>query len=243
MKCGFLNVNSINADERSIALCELITSESIDIMGIVETKLAYNTSVKNNTSCPDGYKMYHRARKNSTLGGGVGLILSKKFKNVKMFDDNALVSFEHLRLSFSYEKTTFDVSVIYRPPGNSFPFTHFLDELSSHLEIISTSSCHKLVLGDFNVHVDVENDYKAKRFLTMLSDSDFKNIISCPTHRGGRTLDLVLVPGTQNSGDFEVHPELTFSDHYVILGCLPITTTSAKFEKNIHFSTLQKSEY
>ena len=63
MNVGFLNVNSINSDVRSTALCELIKSENIEVMAIAETKILYNKSMKNNSSCPNGYKMYHKARK------------------------------------------------------------------------------------------------------------------------------------------------------------------------------------
>ena len=51
MNVGFLNVNS--------ELCELIKSENIEVMAIAETKIPYNKSMKNNSSCPNGYKMYH----------------------------------------------------------------------------------------------------------------------------------------------------------------------------------------
>ena len=230
MNVGFLNVNSINSDVRSTALCELIKSENIEVMAIAETKIPYNKSMKNNSSCPNGYKMYHKARKNSIMGGGVGLILSNKFTKVKMRDDFAAMSFEYLRMNFTYERTSFDVTVIYRPPGSEHTQSQFIYEFNSYLEFIGSSSLYKLILGDFNFHVDL-NDRKSNLLSTMISDNDFENIIHVPTHRGGHTLDLVLVPKGQNSGFFDVHPELTFSDHYVVLGTVPVVINSTKIVK------------
>ena len=242
IKFGFLNVNSINSDERSIALNELIISEGIDVMCIAETKLPYDKSMKNSSLCPDGFRMYHKARKGSKFSGGVGMILSKTFKKVKIIDDFIAESFEYLRLIFTFEKETFDMSVVYRPPGKGSTQSRFIDEFNSYLEMITTNSHYKLILGDFNFHMDIENDPKVRSLSTSLSDNDFEYLACGPTHSGGHTLDLALVPKGQTLGAFSIHPEKTFSDHYVLLGQIPISITSAKLEKKFTSRPFKKAK-
>ena len=45
--------------------------------------------------------------------------------------------------------------VVYRPPG---PYSEFLSEFSDFLSQLVLSTDKVFVVGDFNIHVDVEND-------------------------------------------------------------------------------------
>ena len=57
-------------------------------------------------------------------------------------------------------------------------------------------NCDKIiVLGDFNIHVDKESDYKAIEFINILSSMDFIQHGAGPTHNHGHTLDLVITKG------------------------------------------------
>ena len=49
-----------------------------------------------------------------------------------------------------------------------------------------------LVLGDFNIHVDVPNDIDAVKFLDLLESLGLKQHVTEATHIFGRTLDLVI---------------------------------------------------
>ena len=49
-----------------------------------------------------------------------------------------------------------------------------------------------LVLGDFNIHVDVPNDIDAVKFLDLLESLGLKQHVTEATHIFGRTLHLVI---------------------------------------------------
>ena len=60
------------------------------------------------------------------------------------------------------------------------------------LEVLTVSTGQLLILGDFNFHVDNDNDHCAKRFLNVLSLFNLVQNVCCPTHNFGHTLDLVI---------------------------------------------------
>ena len=68
----------------------------------------------------------------------------------------------------------------------------FLDEFSSLLAILTVSSSHLLLTGDFNIHVDVADDREAVSFLNILDLHDLKQHVDGPTHTGKHTLDLLI---------------------------------------------------
>ena len=49
-----------------------------------------------------------------------------------------------------------------------------------------------LVLGDFNIHVDVPNDIDAVKFLDLLESLGREQHVTEATHIFGHTLDLVI---------------------------------------------------
>ena len=51
-----------------------------------------------------------------------------------------------------------------------------------------------LVLGDFNIHVEVEVSGLALEFLETMASLDMSPHVNGPIHVGGHTLDLVFSP-------------------------------------------------
>ena len=89
--------------------------------------------------------------------------------------------------------------VIYRPPPSNFQ--DFLDDLTSLLETLHRKPIPFVLVGDFNVHVDNQNDAKAKRFLDILHSFDLEQHVDFATHRLGHTLDLMI---SQRQGDLSI---------------------------------------
>ena len=85
---------------------------------------------------------------------------------------------------------------------NSFTVGLFLDELSSFFEGLVLAPSALLVAGDFNFHVDDQEDDHARRFLQVLELFDLTQQVSHSTHKYGNTLDLI--------GHFRVHVYLFF---------------------------------
>lgn len=68
----------------------------------------------------------------------------------------------------------------------------FLEEFSSFLEGLVSTTNALLVAGDFNFHIDEPNDCDARRFLQVLESFDLIQHVSEATHKNGHILDLII---------------------------------------------------
>ena len=68
----------------------------------------------------------------------------------------------------------------------------FLEEFSSFLEGLVSTTSALLVAGDFNFHIDEPNDCDARRFLQVLESFDLIQHVSEATHKKGHILDLII---------------------------------------------------
>lgn len=68
----------------------------------------------------------------------------------------------------------------------------FLNEFSSYMESIILSKDHLLILGDFNIHVDVPTDAYTVKFMDLLESVGLEQHVRGPTHTHGHILDLVI---------------------------------------------------
>ena len=58
-------------------------------------------------------------------------------------------------MALLHQGNTLPFVVVYRPPG---PYSEFLSEFSEFLSQLVLSTDKVIVVGDFDIHVDVEND-------------------------------------------------------------------------------------
>ena len=109
--------------------------------------------------------------------------------------------------------------VIYRPPysaTNQETVTKFVDEFTVWLASISGSFSNMIVLGDFNIHINDENDNEASIFVDTMIALGFNQHVSFPMHRAGNILDLVF---TETCNSIEVKsctPGPILSDHTAV---------------------------
>ena len=68
----------------------------------------------------------------------------------------------------------------------------FVDELSDYIEHTATLSGKLILIGDFNVHWDCEEDSERMELATFLNDYDLVQHMKALTHERGHTLDLVI---------------------------------------------------
>ena len=73
-----------------------------------------------------------------------------------------------------------------------------------------------LVLGNFNIHVDVPNDIDAVKFLDLLESLGFEQHVTKPTHIFGRTLDLFITRRTETLLGSTTRSCRYFSDHSAV---------------------------
>ena len=94
-----------------------------------------------------------------------------------------------------------------------------LPELADFVSVARLEYPRLLVLGDFNIHAEVEVSGLALEFLETMASLDMSQYVNGPTHMGGHTLDLVF---STEQREFDlmvtdlVSVPLSWSDHHLI---------------------------
>jgi hypothetical protein len=187
---------------------------------------------------PAGYKLEHVPR-NSGRGGGVA-VLYKASITCKKERVAKYSSFEVIELLLSIKCSTIRLCVIYRPPGgtHSKPIGTFLTEFQNYMSNQSTSSGKLIVIGDFNIHVDVNKNVDAKKFADLLFSLNLEQHVHVPTHEHGHILDLVLTRSHDLAPlDLKIHPAV-MSDHLPITFKISVCRPSA-VKKVVKFRKLK----
>ncbi len=135
-------------------------------------------------------------------------------------------TFECLVLSVSGSASTI-VATVYKPPKNkSHAAFMFLTMLTPKFHRI-------LIAGDFNIHMDQRDSAVAKGFLSLLDCFNFSQLVTCPTHCKGHTLDLVLTNGSFASQLSSV--DIGLSDHSAVLFDLELHRPSVRTPRTVTF--------
>ncbi|XP_078496045.1 uncharacterized protein LOC144751956 [Lissotriton helveticus] len=80
-------------------------------------------------------------------------------------------------------------ALVYRPPGPPGNFSiHLVEALAPHLQVNSDF----ILVGDFNVHSEIDTCVESQTLLADLATLGFNQMNQGPTHIAGHTLDLVL---------------------------------------------------
>ena len=230
---NYISVKHINA--RSICnktsiIRDLILENSVDILSINETWLSDSDGPIIAACLPDTHSFHHCPRAEGR-GGGVALILSKKFKQVKSYQRRYRF-FECLQLKFLAESKPFTIFSIYRPPG---PSSLFFSEFEQFLLESQTESGHIFYIGDFNFWVDDARNSDSQNFLQLIGEYNLINHVTGPTYESGHTLDLVITGASMGLlRNLRIEPVCTISDHRLISFNIDVSI-STKYEKKIKF--------
>ena len=122
--------------------------------------------------------------------------------------------------------------MVYRPPA---PYSEFLEEFPDFLSNLAMNSDKVIIVGDFNVHVDVDDDCLTSAFKSLLDSIGFSQRVHEPTHSFNHTLDLVLTYGIEvdHITVFPQNPVL--SDHSLITFEFTLTNYTLPGKKS-HYS-------
>ncbi|XP_078374323.1 uncharacterized protein LOC144657833 [Oculina patagonica] len=85
-----------------------------------------------------------------------------------------------------------------------------------------------VLLGDFNIHVDVPTDMDAIQFRDLLDSMGLQQHVKRPTHIHGHTLDLLITRQSDEIIVKEPETERYFSDHAVVLSHLRTAVPAPK---------------
>ncbi|KAL0147744.1 hypothetical protein M9458_056950 [Cirrhinus mrigala] len=176
---ALLNCRSIS--DKAPYLNEIITDKKLDIFLLTETWQAPANFLQLNLLAPDGYKYLARPRLRGK-GGGLAVIYRDSLR-MKQLDFHNTNSFEYMVL----KADCLTIILLYRPPK---ALSSFFSELSELLTLACSLSFPILLLGDFNIHVDIVCS-NTTQLLSVFECFDLTQHVCVPTHIRGHTLDLI----------------------------------------------------
>ena len=165
-----------------------------------ETWLTDKDSALNGDVVPTGYKFSHTPRI-GRRGGGTALMFRDTLQVISKLDDGEKQSFEFSVHLVTLKSFQFRIINLYKPPyseNHRISFGVFMQEFGEFLQPHLLCRIPLIVTGDFNVHVDVNDNLDA------ISLREFFESVSCiqhvdvSTHTHGHTLDLII----SRSSDF-----------------------------------------
>ena len=162
-----------------------------------------------------GFNICHFNR-STRGGGGVAIISSQKYIS-KFHKNGQYSSFEVAIQAFAVNNaSSLTFIVIYR--HNAENVSVFFEEFYSFLEYINLKFRNYIIAGDFNIHVNKENEKSTIKFLGILESFSLIQSIAESTHKSGNTLDLLIHnPEHINLRDIEVDSTVRDGrDHYLI---------------------------
>ena len=124
--------------------------------------------------------------------------------------------------------------VIYRPPysdEHKVRMSTFFAEFADYVKTILLSNEELLILGDFNIHIDVAGDSDANKLSDFFESVGLQQHVEQHTHVPGHTLDLVISRRSDNIIEDLPRVDRFLSDHSTVLFCL----------KSIKLSLLEKT--
>ena len=81
---------------------------------------------------------------------------------------------------------------------------------------VSLLNGHVVILGDFNMHIDLPELPASRQFINLIDRAGFQQHVNSPTHNRGHTLDLVISRSSDNLIQECNVVDKGMSDHFVI---------------------------
>ena len=117
------------------------------------------------------------------------IISRQKFKHMNPITLSNILSWN------SGLRSILSLIVLYLPPSSDVPL--FFDEFASYLAYIVMASGYLLIVGDFNFHVDSQNN-AGRRFTGLLHSFNLRQHVNDSTHKNSHTLDLIITREEQS---------------------------------------------
>ncbi len=209
------NAHSIR--NKTAILSDYITQRDTDAMFLTETWLYQDDHVVIGECSPPGYSFINFPRGGTDFHGGIGVIYKTHLNLMAIPSPITATTFECAFVTDHTKSILF--IAIYRPPpsqANRYRSSEFLAEFENLLVEADKIPGKHVILGDFNIHIDLPYKPESSKFLTTLSSADLYQFVSGPTHTHGHTLDLVIARhGDDLVRDCVIHENL-MSDHHAI---------------------------
>ena len=171
-------------------------------------------------STPLGYSFTEAVRPSDPSHGGIVVFHQKRLTSTVLRVPTP-TTFECLCIRLTdLAGESVVLLTVYRP-GSQQVTKLFYDELSAILEVLLVQRSPLVLGGDFNIHVDDQNDPAARRFCDLLASFGMVQHVSEPTHVHGHTLDLVITGDDAQVNNVTVEPPGVLSDHGLLMCHIP----------------------
>ena len=222
-KCRVIcwNVLSILNEHKLVDFLQILDDNNIDIACVCETWFNARNEKLTAIIKEAGFGIVHCHRDDKRGGGTAALY--KKTQNVKEGEasTSAYSSFEYSYIFLNVPDMKVLIVCVYRQKEISCNI--FCDEFETFIEKIFDKADTIIVMGDFNVWVDIEDNIDTKKLLNLMHGYGLSQLVHEPTHKCGHTLDHVYVNVLQLETNHNVINDIgDFStDHYPIILELP----------------------
>ena len=232
-----LNIRSLR--NKTADFVDYVCETKVDLFAITETWLCPNDDAIRNESCPVGYVLADHSR-TGRRGGGTALVYRNSL-TVKKIDAGEKTSFEFSEWTVQSASHNLRIIVIYRPPYSDVhkvPMSTFFAEFADYVETILLSKEELLILGDFNIHIDVAGDSDANKLSDFFESVGLQQHVEQHTQAQGHTLDLVISRRSDNIIEDLPRVDRFLSDHGTVLFSLKSIKPSL-LEKTISYRKLK----
>ena len=89
----------------------------------------------------------------------------------------------------------------------------FYSQFSEYLESVVLNTDPVLIVGDFNIHVDCDDNTYSVKLLELFESVGLDQHVHTPTHCSGHTLDLIVTRQTDQIIASSPRADCLFSDH------------------------------
>ena len=166
---------------------DIISEQSLDNFSIVETwvepeDIAIRAITPDGFVCVDSPRTQDVSGDRLARGGGVALVFRAAFHYRKLDFDLNPQTFEFLAVMLTLGSVRTLVVTVYRPDGRN---NAFYGEFESLLEMIAVYNCNFIILGDVNIHLDVNTDPASKKFSSIVDSFGFRQMVETATYRAG----------------------------------------------------------
>lgn len=192
LSLGLINVQSIRS--KDLTLLREIEENRINVCAFTETWLTDNDHDKLWMAATDLNNNDYQAQfvnRAQRKGGGVGLLWRRSLSG-KLIRGGAKDTFEFGLWRLTNGTRVMHILVVYHPPGGERgrSNTAFLDEFCDLVAEVSMEYENMIYIGDFNIHVNNDNDPDAAQLKDLTDALGLVQHVSAPTHLKGNTLDL-----------------------------------------------------
>ena len=228
-------VNAQSLRNKTADFSDYVTEFKFDLVALVKTWFTMDDVAMRAHATPEGYKLMDQPRA-SRSAGGTGLLFRDSLQ-VTMVASGELTSFEFsewLVVSGTYRLR---VVVIYRVPYSVEHLVStnvFFTEFSDYMETVIMSTEKLVILGDFNIHIDVPSDVDARKLQDLFNCLGLEQHVREPTHTRGHTLDLIISRKCQSVIDGSPRVDRLFSDHFSVVCGLQMPKPTVSVTKHTY---------